>query len=360
MIRDVLRMGDPRLLERSRASTDSDCAGDRGAARRTCATRCARRTARASPRRRSACSLRVVIFGVDRNPRYPDAEPVPYTELINPVLTPLSDEIEDGWEGCLSVPGYARRRTAPRAAALCGLRPGGRADRARGQRFSRARRPARDATISTASSIRCASATSRRFGFTDVLFPGSCRGQPHDDSQAAATGTPHEIRARPAHSFAAALRRAPSRAAQRLLVVRARAPSIRNTSSARSPSVLILAVCRLMLCAQRARGDATRAGPAGRPRRLEDEVRPLSSGKIWTSGVIGKWRNWRGIRPRRAAAGSAARASCARQLVLDVADACRGTRVRVRRVVHQEGVERVAVARGVHLGVEDAEAGASK
>ncbi|MDR2875641.1 MAG: peptide deformylase [Methylobacillus sp.] len=50
-------------------------------------------------------SLRVVMFGVDENPRYPDAESVPFTVLINPVLTPLSDEVEEGWEGCLSVPG---------------------------------------------------------------------------------------------------------------------------------------------------------------------------------------------------------------------------------------------------------------
>ena len=49
--------------------------------------------------------LRVVIFGFDDNPRYPDADSVPYTVLINPVLTPLSDEVEAAWEGCLSVPG---------------------------------------------------------------------------------------------------------------------------------------------------------------------------------------------------------------------------------------------------------------
>jgi peptide deformylase len=49
--------------------------------------------------------LRVVIFGVASNPRYPGIEPVPDTVLINPVLTPLSDETEEGWEGCLSVPG---------------------------------------------------------------------------------------------------------------------------------------------------------------------------------------------------------------------------------------------------------------
>ncbi len=49
--------------------------------------------------------LQVVIFGFERNERYPDAEPVPLTVLCNPIITPLSDEREDGWEGCLSVPG---------------------------------------------------------------------------------------------------------------------------------------------------------------------------------------------------------------------------------------------------------------
>lgn len=49
--------------------------------------------------------LRVVIFGVQQNSRYPDAHSVPETVLINPVLTPLNDEQESGWEGCLSVPG---------------------------------------------------------------------------------------------------------------------------------------------------------------------------------------------------------------------------------------------------------------
>lgn len=49
--------------------------------------------------------LRVVIFGVKSNPRYPEAEEVPDTVLINPVIEPLGDAIEEGWEGCLSVPG---------------------------------------------------------------------------------------------------------------------------------------------------------------------------------------------------------------------------------------------------------------
>jgi len=50
-------------------------------------------------------SLRVVIFEVRENPRYPHVTPVPYTVLINPVLTPVGEEQDEGWEGCLSVPG---------------------------------------------------------------------------------------------------------------------------------------------------------------------------------------------------------------------------------------------------------------
>jgi peptide deformylase len=49
--------------------------------------------------------LRVVIFGLEHNPRYPEADPVPFTVLINPSLEPLGEEVEEGWEGCLSVPG---------------------------------------------------------------------------------------------------------------------------------------------------------------------------------------------------------------------------------------------------------------
>jgi len=49
--------------------------------------------------------LRVVIFGFEHNPRYPEADPLPFTVLINPVLTPLGEAQDEGWEGCLSVPG---------------------------------------------------------------------------------------------------------------------------------------------------------------------------------------------------------------------------------------------------------------
>jgi peptide deformylase len=61
-------------------------------------------------------SQQVAIFGVRRNPRYPQAEEVPYTVLINPVLEPLSDEMQEGWEGCLSVPGM--RGLVPRYTQL--------------------------------------------------------------------------------------------------------------------------------------------------------------------------------------------------------------------------------------------------
>ena len=61
-------------------------------------------------------SQRVVIFGVDHNPRYPDAEPVPFTVLVNPKLVMLTREVEEDWEGCLSVPGM--RGVVPRYTKL--------------------------------------------------------------------------------------------------------------------------------------------------------------------------------------------------------------------------------------------------
>jgi peptide deformylase len=60
--------------------------------------------------------LRVVVFGIEHNPRYPDAPPVPSTVLVNPRITPLTQDEEDGWEGCLSVPGL--RGLVPRVARI--------------------------------------------------------------------------------------------------------------------------------------------------------------------------------------------------------------------------------------------------
>jgi peptide deformylase len=104
MIRDVLRMGDARLLEKSKPLERFDTAQLKELLidmRDTMAHLDG--AGLAAPQ--IGVGLRVVIFGVTSNPRYPDVEPVPDTVLINPVLTPLADEVEEGWEGCLSVPG---------------------------------------------------------------------------------------------------------------------------------------------------------------------------------------------------------------------------------------------------------------
>jgi peptide deformylase len=114
--------------------------------------------------------LRVVIFGVDRNPRYPDAESVPYTELINPVLTPLSDEVEDGWEGCLSVPGF--RGVVPRYIRLRyrGLDPFGAVVERDVEGFhARVVQHECDHLDGILYPMRIRDFS--RFGFTDVLFP---------------------------------------------------------------------------------------------------------------------------------------------------------------------------------------------
>jgi peptide deformylase len=103
-IRDVLRMGDPRLLEVSAAVTRFGTAELRQLIRDMQDTMHHLSGAGlAAPQ--IGVSQRVVMFGVDHNPRYPDAEDVPFTVLINPVLTPIGDTMEEGWEGCLSVPG---------------------------------------------------------------------------------------------------------------------------------------------------------------------------------------------------------------------------------------------------------------
>ena len=104
MIREVLRMGDPRLWQVSRpieAFGTAELADLLTDMRDTMAH--LNGAGLAAPQ--IGVPLRVVIFGVKSNPRYPGIDDVPDTVLINPVLTPLSDEIEDGWEGCLSVPG---------------------------------------------------------------------------------------------------------------------------------------------------------------------------------------------------------------------------------------------------------------
>ncbi len=104
MIREVLRMGDPRLL-----AVASPVKDFRSEELRTLLTDMRDTMAHLSGAGLAApqigVSLRVVIFGVKANPRYPHATEVPDTVLINPTITPLASDMEEDWEGCLSVPG---------------------------------------------------------------------------------------------------------------------------------------------------------------------------------------------------------------------------------------------------------------
>ncbi|HSI44630.1 MAG TPA: peptide deformylase [Methylophilus sp.] len=116
-------------------------------------------------------SLQVVIFGVGKTPRYPDAEEVPFTILINPELTPVDHEEEDGWEGCLSVPGM--RGLVPRYQALHyrGFDPQGNViDRTASGFHARVVQHECDHLFGILYPMRIRDLT--KFGFNDVLFPG--------------------------------------------------------------------------------------------------------------------------------------------------------------------------------------------
>jgi peptide deformylase len=103
-IREVLKMGDPRLLrvaEPVQAFGTPELEALLADMRDT--MHHLNGAGLAAPQ--IGVNLRLVIFGMESNPRYPDAVPVPYTVLINPILTPIGTDMEEGWEGCLSVPG---------------------------------------------------------------------------------------------------------------------------------------------------------------------------------------------------------------------------------------------------------------
>ena len=103
-VRPVLRMGDPLLLQ-SAAIVEAFYTPELHALINDMQDTMQHMNGAGIAAPQIGVSQRVVIFGVGHNPRYPDAEQVPYTVLVNPVLTFVGDEMEDGWEGCLSVPG---------------------------------------------------------------------------------------------------------------------------------------------------------------------------------------------------------------------------------------------------------------
>ena len=111
MIRDVLRMGNPQLLQRSKP-VEAFGTPELDALLQDMRDTMAARNGAGLAAPQIGVLRQVVIFGVEHNERYPDAEPVPYTELVNPVLTPLAQTMEEDWEGCLSVPGL--RGVVPR------------------------------------------------------------------------------------------------------------------------------------------------------------------------------------------------------------------------------------------------------
>lgn len=114
--------------------------------------------------------LQVVIFGFERSERYPDAAPVPRTILLNPVIVPLTEEREEGWEGCLSVPGL--RGVVPRYAALRyeGRDPQGNPIRREVSGFH-ARVVQHECDHLDGILYPMRMTDMRRFGYTEILFP---------------------------------------------------------------------------------------------------------------------------------------------------------------------------------------------
>jgi peptide deformylase len=172
MVREILRMGDPRLL-RVAPPVPADMIGS-DALRALIADmfdtmHAAGGVGLAAPQ--IGVDLQIVIFGFERSDRYPDAPPVPRTILLNPVVTPLSQDLEEDWEGCLSVPGLRGR--VPRHVSIRyeGIDPdGARIDREAVGFHARVVQHECDHLIGRLYPSRMVDLST--FGFTEVLFPG--------------------------------------------------------------------------------------------------------------------------------------------------------------------------------------------
>ncbi len=169
-IRPILKMGDPRLLRQAEPVTEFDTPELHALIADMFDTmHAANGAGLAAPQ--IGVNLQLVIFGFGSNARYPDAPPVPETVLLNPVLEPLSDQMEEGWEGCLSVPGLRGR--VPRHARLrySGVDPYGKALVREVDGFhARVVQHECDHLIGVLYPMRIRDFSS--FGFTEVLFPG--------------------------------------------------------------------------------------------------------------------------------------------------------------------------------------------
>ena len=169
MIREILKMGDARLLRVAKPVHETGTPALDALIQDMFDTmEAAGGVGLAAPQ--IGVDLQVVIFGFDHSERYPDAPAVPRTILINPVITPLSDEREEGWEGCLSVPGL--RGSVPRHVAIryTGIDPAGAPiDRVAEGFHARVVQHECDHLIGRLYPSRIQDFT--KFGFTEILFP---------------------------------------------------------------------------------------------------------------------------------------------------------------------------------------------
>jgi peptide deformylase len=169
-IHDILKMGEARLLRVAEPVTAFDTPALRTLISDMFETmEAANGAGLAAPQ--IGVNLQLVIFGFARNERYPEAPPVPRTVLINPTIEPLGDEVVDGWEGCLSVPGL--RGVVPRFARIryTGFDPqGSPIDREADGFHARVVQHECDHLIGRLYPTRMSDLT--KLGFTSVLFPG--------------------------------------------------------------------------------------------------------------------------------------------------------------------------------------------
>ncbi len=169
-IKSVLKMGEPLLLQQARPVEQFDIPQLHALIQDMRDTMADLNGAGlAAPQ--IGVSLQVVIFGFEKNQRYPDADEVPFTILLNPKLTPLSEDMEEDWEGCLSVPGM--RGIVPRFVRLRyqGFDPyGTEIDRSVSGFHARVVQHECDHLQGILYPMRIRDF--RQFGFTDVLFPG--------------------------------------------------------------------------------------------------------------------------------------------------------------------------------------------
>ena len=171
MIREILKMGDPRLL-RIAAPVPGSLLGtaelEALIADMFETMAAADGVGLAAPQ--IGVDLQLVIFGFDSNERYPDAPAVPRTILLNPVITPLSKDMEEGWEGCLSVPGLRGAVNRYSMIRYEGVDPDGqRIDRTADGFHARVVQHECDHLIGRLYPSRITDFG--KFGYTDVLFP---------------------------------------------------------------------------------------------------------------------------------------------------------------------------------------------